>query len=152
MHVNRQQDVQGAWPDKIDYRITVPSQHRQWGQPITATFSLQPLTKGITVESVVLKLQELLCLKASSSNRQLFHRKETTISGMEAIKNENPELDLQLETRALEDQLEMVLPLPRSLHLCRQSVHQDRIIISHRLMVDLRLRDNSGTEYLVKAL
>ncbi|KAH6612173.1 hypothetical protein C7974DRAFT_92430 [Boeremia exigua] len=145
--VEPEQDDSGTWPNKLDYHITAPSQNHQWGQPVIVSFKLHALAKGITVESLVLKLQESLILKASSKHRDLYHRRNMIVSEVEATKSENTALMLHAATETLEDHWKMTLPLPRTLRECRQSVRQDRITVAHKLLMNLRLRDNMGAEH-----
>ncbi|KAJ4990065.1 carbon catabolite repression protein [Stagonosporopsis vannaccii] len=142
-----EQDDHRIWSEKLSYHMVVSPQNHRWGDPITATFELTPLAKGIVVESIALRLQESLQLKAPSKNRDLYHRRHSMISEIEATKTENTALLLQTAAAAWENQLEMVLPLPRSLQVCRQSVNQDRIKVFHTLLIDLRARDKEGVAY-----
>ncbi|OAL43310.1 hypothetical protein IQ07DRAFT_637071 [Pyrenochaeta sp. DS3sAY3a] len=139
-----EQEAHSSWPDKLNYRISAPSRHHQWGQPINTEFTLQPLVKGITIEAIGLSLKESLLLNASSSKREQYSRKEKMISEVEATVEENPALQSWSISDTLEKTMEMVLPLPRSVYMCRQSIHQGRIMIAHSLLVDLRIRDDGS--------
>jgi len=143
------QDVYGVWPGKLDYHITTSPQHHHWGLPITTTFRLQPLAEGVEIESVKVRLLESLRLRASSKHRDLFHRREMPVSIVEASEQDNAALHLQSSADIWNDEWEVALPLPTSLRACRQSLHQDRITIAHKLLVDLHARDKDGTVHEV---
>ncbi|KAJ8105479.1 hypothetical protein OPT61_g10152 [Boeremia exigua] len=129
--VEPEQEERGSWPDKLNYHVSVSPQHHLWGQPITARFRLHPATKGIAIESITLRLQESLLLSASSRDRELYQRREMTISEVEAIEEDNPALQSGLMLDTSGDAIEMILPLPKSVHLCRQSIRQGRIATTH---------------------
>jgi hypothetical protein len=143
------QDVYGMWPGKLDYHITTSPQYHHWGLPVTTTFRLQPLAEGVEIESVKVRLLESYRLRASSKHRDLFHRREMPISIVEASEQDNAVLHLQSSSGIWNDEWEVALPLPTSSRACRQSLHQGRITIAHKLLVDLHARDKDGTVYKV---
>ncbi|KAF3031547.1 hypothetical protein E8E12_001422 [Didymella heteroderae] len=143
------QDIYGLWPGKLDYHITTSPQFHHWGLPITTSLRVQPLMEGVEIESVKLRLVESFRLKASSKHRDLFHRREFTVSEVEATEQDNAVLHLRSSTTIWNDEWEVALPLPTSLRACRQSLRQGRITIVHKLLVDLRARDKDGAAHSV---
>lgn len=95
------------------------------------------------------RLLESFRLKASSKHRDLFYRREMPLSIVEASERDNVALKLQSSAGVWNDELEVALPLPTSLRACRQSLHQGRITIAHKLLVDLRARDKDGAVHEV---
>lgn len=138
------------WPSKLNYRITTCPQSHHWGQPIKTTLKVQSVESGVEIESVRLRLQECLCLKASSKHRELFHRRDLNISEVEATEQDNDVLHLQQFAGSYNDEWDLVLPLPKSLRACRQSIHQGRITVTHNLLVDFRARDKAGMSHQVR--
>ncbi|OAL47740.1 hypothetical protein IQ07DRAFT_127016 [Pyrenochaeta sp. DS3sAY3a] len=135
----------GKWRDKLDYLVATSPHHHQWGQSIPVCFDFWPHVNGVIVEYISLRLQELVCLRASEGNRDLYNSRDLIVSQAGANAADHSALLLQATTDPLHRHaFEMMLSLPRSLTKCRQSIQQDRIFISHRLLVDVRMHDGAG--------
>lgn len=92
-------------------------------------------------------------MNASLKKREVFHRKEIWISGVVASEEDNSALQPESMLDTLETAVEMSLPLPVSVHMCRQSIRQGRITVAHTLLVDLRIRDDvSGVVHHVRQI
>lgn len=103
------------------------------------------MVKDVEIEQIVARFLEEIHLRACAEHRDLFHRRGMVVSQVEASSTDNASLILD-DAGMVPDshRFRLELPLPQTLKVCRQSVTQDRIRITHNLEVRLRIRSKFG--------
>lgn len=115
----------------VEYTVYAPPDYHRWGEPID--FDLR-IPRSTSMRRVLVKFQlrEEIKLQALFNQRLASDVKETIIA--------KGEKDLTNESSAIQ----LCFPLPQSLTVCRQSVEEERIHISHRITIELEAEDEDG--------
>jgi hypothetical protein len=115
----------------VEYSIYAPSTRHRWGEPVDFEFRV-PRSPKVRRLSASFKLREEIRLQALFNKRLISDTTESIIA--------EGEKDLTNESAATQ----VRFPLPRSLTVCRQSVKEERIQISHTIRITLEIEDEEG--------
>lgn len=123
-----------AWvgSNGVECTVYAPPICHHWGEPIDLNFRItRPV--NIKLRAVRLELRERIKLQAVFDKRLVLNSTESAIArGQKEFSDDS-------------DQFQMRFPLPRSFKVCRQSVDQKRIEITHKLRIGLQFEDEDGT-------
>lgn len=125
---SEQQKKSGAGPNGVEYTVYAPPVRHHWGEPIDLDFRITR-PANIKLRIARLELRERIKLQAVSDKRLISNSTECAVArGQKVVTNDA-------------DYFQMRFPLPRSVKVCRQSVDQKRIEITHRVSIGLQFED-----------
>ncbi|KAF2741797.1 hypothetical protein M011DRAFT_316652 [Sporormia fimetaria CBS 119925] len=139
-----------TWQNKVFYKMTLPRKNFLVGTSIPVRFSVTPLRKGVEVGDVHLKLLECRQFRETRPPKRQTWDSENAVCAVhlkgppDGSERTVPDQD---EWRGLADErheFEVVLPLPDSLTKCKQTVDTEHIQISHKVRVDLYIKNPEG--------
>lgn len=144
------------WANKLSYSISIPSDAVIFGTSITADVELSPIKKGIQLGRVEMKLMETIVKRISSTPDNTENRNDKAKSEEAEVAKLQMEFPEQakvtydgetIEDPVMADEMykfQVTLPLPKSLHKCRQDVDSHQINISHRFKLMVNIHNPEG--------
>ncbi|OQO11189.1 hypothetical protein B0A48_05445 [Cryoendolithus antarcticus] len=155
MEMTRSRVNADIWANKISYSISIPSDAIVFGTSITADVELSPLKKGLKLGKVELRLVETTVKRIQASevpdtrgDRTKSEESEVAKSEMEFPEESKVSYeDETVDNPTLADEMyrfKATLPLPKSLHACRQDVDSHQINISHRFKLMVNIHNPEG--------
>ncbi|QIX01437.1 hypothetical protein AMS68_006954 [Peltaster fructicola] len=144
------------WANKLSYSISIPSDAVVFGTSITADVELSPIKKGIQLGRVEMKLMETVIKRISDVPTNAENRNDKAKSEeaeVARVQMDFPEqAKVVYEGETAEDpvmademyKFQATLPLPTSLHKCRQDVDSHQINITHRFKLMVNIHNPEG--------
>ncbi|KEF52409.1 uncharacterized protein A1O9_11650, partial [Exophiala aquamarina CBS 119918] len=127
---SEQQKQSGSHSCGLEYQVRAPPVLHRWGEPIDFEFRLIPLASyDIKLGIARFELREKLNLQATFDKRLVSNVNEVSVM--------RGEKDLSGEP----NEFHVRFPLSHSLKICRQSVRESRIQISHRIHIEIEFAD-----------
>jgi len=143
------------WANKISYSISIPSDAVVFGTSIVADVELSPIRKGIRLGKIELQLLETVVKRIQMSEvpdarSDRSKSEETEVAKTEMDFPDNSRVtyaDDTVDNPTLADEMfkfQAMLPLPKSLNICRQDVDGHQINVSHRFKLMVNIHNPEG--------
>ena len=132
------QSVENIWPNKVDYRITIPSTTCPIGSPIAISITLVPLLKGLDVVSVTFDVRQLETIQIPPDSPILPGYSKTRERFIQGKTIKDPPLGENSW------QLEDEIILPHTLKDCSQDCEVGHLKIRHRVKFTISLKNPDG--------
>jgi hypothetical protein len=155
MEMTRSRVNADIWANKISYSISIPTDAIVFGTSITADVELSPIKKGIRLGKVELRLMETVVKRIQASEvpdtrGDRTKSEETEVAKQDMEFPEHSRISYDDETTdnpMLADEMykfKATLPLPKSLHICRQDVDSHQINVTHRFKLMVNIHNPEG--------
>ncbi|KAK4580035.1 hypothetical protein LTR86_000237 [Recurvomyces mirabilis] len=155
METTRSRVNADIWSNKISYSISIPTDAIVFGTSITADVELTPIKKGIRLGKIELRLVETVVKRIQASevpdirgDRTKSEESEVAKQDMEFPENSRVIYeDETTENPSMADEMyrfKATLPLPKSLHNCRQDVDSHQINVTHRFKLMVNIHNPEG--------
>ena len=132
------QSVENVWPNKVDYRITIPSTVCPIGSPVSVSVTLVPLLKGLDVASVAFDIRQLETIQIPSDSAILPGYSKTRERFIQGKTIKDPPLGENSW------QLEDEIMLPSTLKDCSQDCEVGHLKVRHRVKFIISLKNPDG--------
>lgn len=130
----------GTHTSGLEYHICAPPVLHRWGEPVDFDIRLVPSgSTNIRLGTAKFELREKMKLQATFDKRLISNVAESAVA--------KGERDLSGES----NEFHVRFCLPHSLKICRQSVRESRIHISHSIYAEVDFEDEDGQLGQVRA-
>ncbi|MCJ1351070.1 MAG: hypothetical protein MMC33_001052 [Icmadophila ericetorum] len=130
--------VDNVWPNKVEYSLSTPSKGVIFGTDIQVNFSLIPLLKGLRIGSVITEL-----IEAQDMTPEHPSHAKNPYRAARIVHSDTYQLPEGTEAEDIGGQegyvFTRLIPIPKSLRRCVQSVEERGIKIRHRLKFVIQL-------------
>ena len=130
--------MDNVWPNKVEYSLSTPSKGVIFGTEIPIDFSLMPLLKGLKIGNITTDLIEAQDMTPDHP----LHAKNG-YHNSRLVSSDTYELPEEAETQDINGQegyrFTRLIPIPKSLRRCVQTVEERGIKIRHRLRFVIQL-------------
>ncbi|EMC99687.1 hypothetical protein BAUCODRAFT_30061 [Baudoinia panamericana UAMH 10762] len=155
MEMTRSRVNADIWANKIAYSISIPTDAIVFGTSITADVELSPIKKGLQLGKIELRLVETVVKRIQASevpdvrgDRSKSEETEVAKADMEFPEESKVMYDDETaDNPTMSDEMykfKATLPLPKSLHHCRQDVDSHQINVTHRFKLMVNIHNPEG--------